>query len=59
MPTKTDHFALPDACHLLDALLTRYGIKNDAELCRRLAVLPSRVSKMRSGRQPANSIPGL
>lgn len=52
MNSETSHHPLPDASRLLDTLLERYQLKNDAELCRRMNVLPSRISKMRSGRHP-------
>lgn len=52
MNTETIDLPRPDAGRLLDNLLERYHLKNDAELCRRMNVLPSRISKMRSGRHP-------
>jgi transcriptional regulator with XRE-family HTH domain len=40
-----------DANGLLDALLQRYGLKNDAALCRVLDVQPCLMSKIRHGKQ--------
>ena len=38
--------------HLLDVLLERHGLKNDAALARVLDLAPPVISKVRHGRQP-------
>lgn len=40
---------------LLDHVLRRQGLKNDAELCRLLLLAPSCVSKIRNGRTGVNA----
>lgn len=40
---------------LLDEVITRNGIKNDAELARRLELKPPQISKVRNGALPVGS----
>jgi len=37
---------------LLDAVIERFGLKNDAALCRKLCVAPPLISKIRNRRAP-------
>lgn len=37
---------------LLDTVIERFGLKNDADLCRRLCVAPPMISKIRNRRVP-------
>ena len=41
---------------LIDFLIERYSLKNDAALCRRLKIEPPMVSKVRHGREVSDSL---
>ncbi len=53
--SDSSQFAADGAVCLLDALLERYQLKNDAALSRRMEIAPSRLSKMRNGKQPVTA----
>lgn len=40
---------------LLDAVIARHGLKNDAALARKLEVAPPQISKIRKSRLPVGS----
>lgn len=42
-------------CHLLDAVMAKLGLKNDAALSRALEVAPPVISKIRHGRLPVGA----
>ena len=42
-------------CQLLDAVMTKLGLKNDAALARTLEVAPPVISKIRHGRLPVGA----
>lgn len=44
--------AVAGPAYLLDQLIERFGLKNDAELSRRLQVAPPVISKIRRRRMP-------
>jgi hypothetical protein len=50
--TKLDDQATYDPNRLLDALIEKFHLKNDAALCRLLAVYPPVISKIRHHRLP-------
>lgn len=52
--TQPSHFAY-DPNRLLDALVEKLNLKNDAALCRRLEVAPPVISKIRHGRLPVGA----
>lgn len=52
--TQSSHFAY-DPNRLLDTLVEKLHLKNDAALCRRLEVAPPVISKIRHGRLPVGA----
>ena len=54
MKTTTQQPSREHTHCLLDSILLREQIKNDAELSRRLALAPSSISKIRCGRNVAS-----
>ncbi|WP_194726996.1 hypothetical protein [Noviherbaspirillum malthae] len=50
--TTTNGF---DANHLLDILIDKLNLKNDAALCRKLGVTPPVLSKIRHGKMPVGA----
>ena len=55
---STHHIAAPsafDANHLLDSLIDKLGLKNDAALSRALEVAPPVISKIRHKRLPVGA----
>lgn len=52
--TQPSHSAY-DPNRLLDALVEKLHLKNDAALCRRLEVAPPVISKIRHGRLPVGA----
>jgi hypothetical protein len=38
--------------HMLDVVLQKYNLKNDAALCRAIEITPPTISKIRNGVQP-------
>ncbi|MQR00972.1 hypothetical protein [Glaciimonas soli] len=52
---KLDEPVTYDPCYLLDALIEKLQVKNDAGLCRRLGIQPPVISKIRHHRKPVGA----